>query len=226
MAVPAEAAPRILAVEYAQPVDRYDHRILGGLPDHGTLRIRLVPCAGCTAETRLFRLPETHVFEDVRPRLADVTGDGLPEVVVVETDIRRGASLAVYGPEGRIAATEPIGQTHRWLAPAGIGDFDGDGRVEIAYVDRPHLRRELVFVRLEGGALVERARRVGFSNHNIGDEVILSGTRDCGQGDELVLPDVQGRLVALGRDADFAGRPRDLGKASPTRLRAALACRD
>ena len=136
---------------------------------------------------RLFQLPETRVFEDVEARLADVTGDGAPEVVVVETDLSQGASLTIYGPAGKIAATPYIGQTHRWLAPAGIADFDGDGRVEVAYVDRPHLRKELVFVRLEGDQLVETMRLPDLTNHRIGEDFISGGVRDCGQGPELIL---------------------------------------
>jgi hypothetical protein len=42
-----------------------------------------------------------------------------------------------------LAATPHIGSANRWLAPIGAADLDGDGRVEIAYVDRPHLARTL-----------------------------------------------------------------------------------
>ncbi|MFN5998437.1 MAG: FG-GAP repeat domain-containing protein [Paracoccaceae bacterium] len=131
-----------------------------------------------------------HVFEDIAPRLADLTGDGWNEVIVVRSNVTSGAQLAVYSVvDGRIpmiAATAPLGR-HRWLAPAGIADFDGDGRIEIAYVDRPHLRKDLVFVRLDGDRLVETLRLPGLTNHRIGDDFISGGVRDCGQGPELVL---------------------------------------
>ncbi|WP_238991728.1 FG-GAP repeat domain-containing protein [Gemmobacter caeruleus] len=214
-------AETLVAARYAEPVARYDHHILGRLRDHGALVLTLRACGDCAPEERRFRLPETHVFEDVAPRLWDVTGDGAPEAVVVETDIARGAALAIYGPAGRLAATAPIGQTHRWLAPAGAGDFDGDGRIEIAYVDRPHLRRELVFLRLDGPQLTEVARLPGYANHRIGEERILSGSRDCGAGAELVLPDATGRLVALRLDMP----PRPLNQpATDAGLARALAC--
>ena len=75
--------------------------------------------------------------------MADIDGDGMAEVVVVETDISKGARLSEYSKDGVVATTPYIGQTHRWLAPIGFADFDGDGRIEIAYIDRPHLAKLL-----------------------------------------------------------------------------------
>jgi len=132
-------------------------------------------------------LPENRVFEDVEARLADISGDGPPEVIAVETDSALGASLAVYGPSVEVVATDFIGQPNRWLAPAGIADFDGDGRTEIAYVDRPHLLADLHLVRLDGDRLVETLRQPGLTNHRIGDDFISGGLRDCGTGPELIL---------------------------------------
>ena len=176
--------PVILRAELVQPTGRYDHAVLGDALEWSALRLTL---DRGTARSVTITLPKSRVFEDVEARHADLDADGRPEVVVVETDLNRGASLAVYGPEGRIAATPFIGQPNRWLAPAGIADFDGDGRTEIAYVDRPHLRKELVFVRLEGDRLVETLRMPGLTNHRIGDDFISGGVRDCGQGPELIL---------------------------------------
>ena len=88
-----------------------------------------------------------------------------------------------------LAATPYIGQANRWLAPVGIADLDGDGRVEIAYVDRPHLARVLRIVRLEGDALVEVAAAQGLTNHRFGVPDIEGGIRDCGAGPEMILAD-------------------------------------
>lgn len=176
------AAQDIVAATLTLPTDRYDHAVLGDALEWGGLDLTLTD-----GRSLRFTLPETRVFEDITARLADLDGDGAPEVVVVETDIARGGSLAVYDATGKRAATPYIGQTHRWLAPAGIADFDGDGWVEIAYIDRPHLARELVYVRLEGDRLTEVARLPGLTNHQIGDAQIWGGTRTCQGANSLIL---------------------------------------
>ena len=202
------------------PTDRYDHAVLGDAMEWGGLDLT-------TASGQVLRvtLPESRVFEDVTTRLADLDGDGDREVIVVETDIARGAMLAVYDASGRVAATAPFGETHRWLAPAGIADLDGDGRIEIAYVDRPHLARELVVVRLEGAELVELARLAGLTNHRIGDSVIRGGVRDCGAGPDLRLaePTWTTLMRVVFQDGRLTAQP--LGAISgPKGLDAALAC--
>jgi hypothetical protein len=51
-------------------------------------------------------LPETEVFEDLAPRLADLDGDGKAEIIVVQSHRDLGARLAVYGltPDGPMHA--------------------------------------------------------------------------------------------------------------------------
>lgn len=173
-------AETILSAAFAEPTTRYDHGILGDGVEFGLLRI--------TTGTRTlsFRQPADHVFEDIAPRLWDIDGDGDPEVVVVDTDMTLGARLAVYDETGLIAATPHIGATHRWLAPIGAADLDGDGRVEIALIDRPHLVRVMRLLRLQDGALVEVASLDGLTNHRIGDNFISGGLRDCGAGREMI----------------------------------------
>lgn len=218
-ACPAMAEARITAAKLSLPTDRYDHAILGEGVEWGGLDMTVEE--GGQTKTLRITLPDTRVFEDISARLADVTGDGAPEVIVVETDIATGASLAVYGPKGKLAATPHFGQTHRWLAPAAIADFDGDGVQDIAYVDRPHLVRELVFVRLTGGKLAEFARLPGLTNHRIGDDTITSTTRDCGAGPEVVLPNADWtRLMA----ATPKGA-QDIGRLDKSALKRAAACR-
>ncbi len=215
----------ITGAELVQPTDRYDHGVLGDAIEWGGLRlsVTLQGCAGACSQTRglTLTLPRSRVFEDVTARVVDVDDDQLPEVLVVETDVRRGAMLTLYGVDGQlIAQTRPVGQTHRWLAPAGVGDFDGDGRTEIAYVDRPHLTRALVFVRLQDGALVEVARLSGLTNHRIGDAFISGGQRNCGQGAEVVLASGDWSRIVAAR----IGGVVDLGPYSARAMQAALAC--
>lgn len=132
------------------------------------------------------------MVEDVEIRIADLTDDGVPEVVVVESSVSGGAELVVYGgleAESliKIAFTPPIGRRNRWLAPAGIADFDGDGQNDIAYVETPHIGGILKIWTMRDGALVQIARAPGVSNHRIGEDFISGGVRNCGDGAELVL---------------------------------------
>lgn len=225
--LPAQA---VVTAEFILPTDRYDHAVLGDALEWGGLRLTVDTCPPC-ADRRLqvldLRLPENRVFEDVEARVVDVTGDGLAEVVVVETDLARGAALAVYDGFGRrLAATRYIGQRNRWLAPAGVGDFDGDGAPEIAYVDRPHLLRELVFLRYLNGTLQEIARVPGVTNHRIGDASIAGGIRSCEGRTEVIAASADwSRILAV----SLAGQTpvvHDLGPAKDAAsLRRALQCK-
>ena len=134
----------------------------------------------------LIRLPKSSVFEDIAPRVVDLDGDGAPEVIVVETSLQYGARLSVYGATGLIASTPHIGRSHRWLAPIGAADLDGDGNVEIAYIDRPHLARQLKIWRFKGGELTLVGERGGLTNHKIGQDYISGGIRDCGAGPQMI----------------------------------------
>lgn len=178
----AQITAQITAATYAGPTGRYDHGVLGDRLEWETLVLTL-----SDGTERSFTLPEDMVFEDLSPRLADVTGDGLPEVITVESSLRQGARLAVYTGEGRLVATDFIGQRNRWLAPVGAADFDGDGAIEVAYVDRPHLIQTLRLVRLEGGTFREIASLRGVTNHRLGWAYIVGGVRTCTGRPEMIL---------------------------------------
>lgn len=199
-------AQEIVGARLVAPTDRYGHAVLGDALEWGGLELTL-----SDARRLRFTLPESHVFEDITARVGDFDGDGRSEVMVVETSLTQGAALAIYDINGRRAATPYIGQPNRWLAPAGWGDFDGDGRVEIAYVDRPHLARELVFVRLTGGGLTELARAPGFTNHRIGDSTISGGTRRCNGRDTVVVASADWSRVMEVRLGSNAVIARDTG---------------
>lgn len=208
------ADARACYVDDAPPTG-YNHAILGETPEWHALRV--YPATGDAWVLR----PDHGFYEDIAPHVADLTGDGLAEIIVVQTDLAKGARLMVLSAAGQVlAATEYYGQPHRWMAVVGAGDFDGDGRTEIAYVDRPHLARELVFVRLQAGRLREVARLTGMTNHRIGDKAISGGLRNCGQGDEVIVAsDDWGRVMAA-----RIGQVVDLGAYSPQRMAAALRC--
>ena len=96
----------IAAAWFAGATDRYAHGVLGDAIEAARLMVET------RAGRRLqFELPAHRVFEDLEPRLADLDGDGRDEIIVVESDINLGASLAVYALAGdrlvKRAATVP-----------------------------------------------------------------------------------------------------------------------
>ena len=225
LALPGMVGPAVAEVAsaaYADPTTRYAHAVLGDDIEYGSLVMGLV-------DGRRIRvtLPESRVFEDIAPRLADLDGDGAPEVITIESSVTKGARLAIYGESGLIAATPFIGRSNRWLAPIGAADLDGDGAMEVAYIDRPHLARVLRVWRFEEGALQHVADLQGLTNHRIGQDYISGGIRNCSGDVEMITANadwsrimaarlVDGRLIA--RDiAPFQGRKS---------LDAALACED
>lgn len=179
---------------YADPTDRYPHGVLGDDLEWGSLEM---------GDARV-TLPEHSVFEDLAPRLITLE-DGSAAALVVESHQDKGAQLAIYRPNGarleKWAHTPYIGRSFRWMAPVGAADLDGDGTLEIAYVDRPHLAKELVILRLEGRTLSEIARLSGHSNHKIGWDYISSGVDLCGPRPAFVTPTADGMWRAITLDA-------------------------
>ncbi|GHF00361.1 hypothetical protein GCM10016455_21670 [Aliiroseovarius zhejiangensis] len=176
----APAAAQITQARYVDPTDRYGHGAVPG-GEYGALEVTLADGAHALVHVK------GGVFEDTRPRLHEFDGDGAPEVVTVFSGDDVGAMIRVYGwQDGKLSlrgANTPIGTRHRWLAIAGIADFDGDGLDEIAFVDRPHLARRLTLVTVHPGAegyrFTDLATVGGVTNHKFGSPVIEGGVRDC-----------------------------------------------
>jgi hypothetical protein len=219
--------PGLTAARFADRADVYPHRIMGRILPALTLEVQ--DDRGRTHRVHLPDGPEpTHVFEDIAPRLTDADGDGQTDVVVVQTDPAQGAQLAIYALRGarivKAHATPHIGQPFRWLAPVAIADLDGDGITDIALIDRPHLRRELVVWTFAPGGLTVKARLPDLTNHRIGEETIAGGLRDCGAGPELVLASADWTRVRIAAFDGGTLADRDAGPLGPGALDAALAC--
>ncbi len=231
----APVAADVVAAEFTEPTTRYGHAVLGDDVEYGALEItsdhqdsnRVATSLLHKHTTYLVRLPLDHVFEDIEPRLVDVTGDGRPEVVVVETDVAKGAQLAIYGEDGtKLAATPHIGQRNRWLAPIGAADLDGDGHIEVAYIDRPHLAKTLRVWRFQDNQLTQVASQTGLTNHRIGEDFISGGIRDCGEAPEMITVNANWSEVMATR---FDGKTLSAGALGPfqnqTSLKRALDCK-
>lgn len=210
-AVPA-AAETIVSARFKDPTARYGHGVLGDDIEYGTLEIRTHNASPKPTTSLLFKrptltikLPLDRVFEDLEPRIVDVNLDGTPEVLVVESSVHTGAQLAIYDARGeKIAATPHIGTRFRWLAPIGAADLDGDGYVEIAYIDRPHLEKTLRIWRFKDGDLTEIAALPGLTNHRIGEDFITGGIRDCGTGPELIVVSADWQqIVSVSHEKDW-----------------------
>jgi FG-GAP-like repeat len=161
--------------------DLYRHDILGRTPEWSRLVVTLGPKGRAVREGAALAFPVARhrLYEDTVPRLADLDGDGRPEIMVVESDHRRGARLLALFLDGRTAATPFIGTPRRWLAPVGVADLDGDGRAEIAYVETPHLGGVLKIARLDANMIRVVAEVQGLTNHRIGDDFIQGRIAEC-----------------------------------------------
>lgn len=170
----------ITSARYIEPTDVYGHGAVAG-GEYAQMRVAL---SDGTERNVSFK---KSIFEDTAPRLHDFDGDGVPEIVTVVSGFATGAWVQVWSLNASGAlipakSNAPIGQRHRWLAIAGIADFDGDGVDDIAYIDRPHLTKELVILPVDlagSGMLDASARLAGLTNHHLGSAEIEGGIRDC-----------------------------------------------
>lgn len=184
--------------------DLYRHNVLGRTPEWSRLVVTLGPKGRSlrTGAALAFPVARHRLYEDIAPRLADLDGDARPEVIAIESDHRRGARLLALFLDGRTAATPFIGTPRRWLAPVGVADLDGDGQVEIAYVETPHLRGLLKIARLDANKIRVVAEVPDLSNHRIGDGFIQGQIALCG-GRPTVLTADAGWSRVIG--TSFAG---------------------
>ena len=152
---------------YGSPTRRYGHGILGDDVEGGSLHVLLKD--GSTLE---HVLPKNLVFEDRMPRVTDFDGFGTSHIVTIMSDVDKGAAIAIFGViDGKlqlVTQTPFVGRTNRWRNVAGIEDFDGDGRKQIAEVVTPHIGGTLKFWTWDKGTLTLSAELFGFSNHAIG----------------------------------------------------------
>lgn len=199
------ASADIVGATYDLPTDVYGHGVVPG-GEYAGITFRLSPDRVIGAGTF------ENVYEDTAPRLVDLDGDGSAEVITVVSYFDRGAAIRIWdeipAPDAPgettvavIAEGEPIGTRFRWLAIIGAADLDGDGTMEIAYIDRPHLANTLRIVTIQGDQLAEEIAGAGFTNHRIGERDIAGGVRDCGAGPEMIVASADwAQLVAVTYD--------------------------
>jgi len=184
----------IASAWYSCPTTRYRHGVLGDAVEGGCLLV-----TDDQGKESVLKLESRYVFEDTTPRIADMNGDGENDVVTIRSDDQLGAALIIYtlGDKGlqELGSTPPIGLSNRWLAPAGIADFNNDGQNDVTYVQTPHIGGTLRFWSMNEGTLEELANVRGFSNHSIGaTRVSISRVYDANNDgvEDIALPDFSG----------------------------------
>ncbi|SLN31426.1 hypothetical protein AQS8620_01019 [Aquimixticola soesokkakensis] len=189
LAAPA-CAEGITAARYVEPTTAYGHGALKG-GEYAALSLSI------DGRTHFIRYA-TAVFEDTAPRLVDLDGDGRLEAVSVVSTAAQGARIQIFaevdGAPAPVLASSAAGQGYRWFAIAAIADLDGDGRMEIAYVDRPHLAKTLRIAEVsrtgELWRLTAEAEIAGLTNHHLKSALIEGGLRACeGAMPAVVLAD-------------------------------------
>lgn len=173
---------------YDDATSRYAHGVLGDAIEPSTLVVS--DDNGCTVSVVL---DQAHVFEDLAPRLANMDGNAGAEVITVRSHREYGAQIAIYQLTGEaltlLTTTPYIGTSNRWLAPVGVADFNQDGDMDIAYVDRPHLAKILRVWSYRNGKLDQIANKHGYSNHRIGEAFITGGLKTCDQETTMITAD-------------------------------------
>jgi hypothetical protein len=194
----------VMKAWFVGPTDRYPHGVLGDRIEASGVMFQ--PPTDGVPSAFLIKVPEGSVFEDVQPRIVDLDGDGIVEIVAIRSYLDAGASIAVIGyheeEDGAITSfwyqSPPIGKPNRWLNPVGIGDFDGDSAKEIVAVVTPHLGGVLTLYELEGERLVPRPMLQDVSNHAIGSaDLRLHAVIDWNDDGvlDVVVPDQSRRVL-------------------------------
>lgn len=159
-----------LSAWFGDPTGRYRHAVLGDALEAESLYVER---AGALYR---FSLDARSVFEDLEPRLVDIDQDGQLEILTIQASLSSGAAIALYGLRDgtlqQLAVAPAIGQSHRWLNPVGVADFDGDGVQEIAIIRTPHIGGILIHYEWTPLGLREKRRIRGYSNHRIGSTVL------------------------------------------------------
>lgn len=216
---PAQAAQRlpdsqavvgqnhIARVWLGSPTHRYPHGALGSMEHAGSIHAQIKDASGGWATVSM-ELPLNRVFEDRVPRLVDLDGDGLDEILVIESDALRGAALVVLGVDrgangkrkARLvqrAIGPRAGSTFRWLNPVGVADFDADGRPDVASVTTPHIGGTLILHHYQPPKLVPFAKSMDVSNHRMGalEQQLAVIFELPGMRPTIVVPDMTRRAL-------------------------------
>lgn len=181
------------------PTERYPHAALGSRTHAGSVHVLTATPSGGLQEVA-YQLPIHRVFEDLSLRLVDIDQDGRDEIIVIESDALRGASVVVLGlqdaQQGKslkeLARSPPAGSTFRWLNPVGVADFDADGKLDVAAVITPHIGGVLTLYHYRPPQLVPYAKAMDTSNHLMGspEQQLAVIMQLPGKRPTMIVPDM------------------------------------
>jgi hypothetical protein len=188
----------------AEPSDRYGHGALGDATE--PTAVALVDVAGSPAVDGVVRAPSPAVFETLFPFW--VRWRDRRVFVLTEAVSGAGARTTVYDESGQRLATGPrvdggLGWTHQ----LAVAPFAPDGTTELATVTKPHVERELRFLRWRGDRLETVATASPWVSHTLSDarntDHVRAGDFDDDGRVELLVPSADGRRFgALRRTPD------------------------
>ncbi len=182
--------------QYAMPTEKYRHGIMGDRIEAEQL---VVVVDGVFYD---LILDDNYVYEDIRPRLYDVDGDGALEVITIRSDVSLGAGIAIYKVTGdelvEYAHVEVIGHINNWLNIVTIDDLDDDGVVEIVWIQTPHIGGILKVAKMKAGTLEVIDVLAGYSNHGIGERNLCLSILTQQSGEKVFYVPSQDRDIIAG----------------------------
>ncbi len=196
----------------AEPSDRYGHGALGDTTE--PTAVAVVDVSGSPTVEGVVRAPSPAVFETLFPFW--VRWRDRRVFVLTEALSGAGARATVYAESGRRLATGPrVGGGLGWTHLLAVAPFAPDGTVELATVTKPHVERELRFLRWRGNRLETVATASPWVSHTLSDarntDRVRAGDFDDDGRTELLVPSVDGRRFgALRRTTDGVAVAWDL----------------
>lgn len=193
---------------YTRPTDRYAHGILGDKIEGGGLKIIV------DGESYEIVLASNRVFEDIKPRLVDLDGDGTTEIITIQSSSNAGGAVVIYGFQAgdivQLGASDFIGTPNRWLNIAAIADFRDNGLNQIIWVETPHIGGKLHIGEYDGKTFTVKDQ-TGFkwprgkgllSNHAIGSrnqDLSVTADLDKDGKPELIVPGADRKSIWIMR---------------------------
>lgn len=172
------------------PTNWYAHGVLGDELEAQTLK--LFDTNDEMAQAQEIPIPEGWVAEGIAPIWADMTGDGVDDIIVTQSNDEVGSRVALYDPaKSKWKSGPAIGTGYRWRHPLAVAPLGPDGEIELVVVRTPHIGGIVEFYGAFGDQLELTAQIAGYSSHVMGSRNLDMGIAGDFDGDgqvEIVVP--------------------------------------